>query len=97
MRANVLRPEPTTPHAQASSSGTGNVQSFTAPASAQAALVSVETTGCYMTFDGTTPSSSAGLFLPTGVLHFIPAAAGLTLKFASSAAATSKVNVAWLS
>lgn len=96
MKANVFRPSSVSPHAQVTSSGTADVQSLAAPASASALLATVETTACYMTFDGTTPSATNGIFLPTGVVHFLPVAAGLTVKIASSAAAASKVNGAWL-
>lgn len=91
MRANVFRPT-ASPHQQATSTGTADVQTLTLPATTQAVFLSVETTGCYLTVDGTTPSSSNGIFLPTGVLHFVPLGPGLTVKFASSAAAVSKVN-----
>jgi hypothetical protein len=48
-----------------------------------------------MTFDGTTPSSSAGVAFPKdGVPAFFPV--GKTIKFVSQAAANCVVNVAWL-
>lgn len=86
-------------HEQLTSTGTANVQTFTPPAGAHGVYVSVSTNGCYITFDGTTPSSTNGLPLPAGVspvfLLFAPAA-GSGLKVASQAAANSVVNVAWV-
>ena len=57
--------------------------------------ITVSTNGCYMTFDGTTPSSTAGLAFPKdGVPAFFPV--GDTIRFASQAAANSVVNVVWV-
>ena len=96
MRATAYRPTPTTPHAQVTSTGTADVQSLVSPAGAQAVLLTVETTLAYLTTDGSTPSAVNGLALPSGVVHQLQIAAGLTLKVASSAAAASKVNALWL-
>lgn len=96
MKANTFRPTPTGSNDSASSTGTADVKSLVAPAGAQAVLLSVETTGCYATLDGTTPDATHGIFLTTGAVHFLYVGSGLTLKFASSAAAASKVNVIWL-
>ena len=71
------------------------MQSITPATGARACLITVSTNGCYMTFDGTTPSSSAGVAFPKdGVPAFFPV--GKTIKFVSQAAANCVVNVAWL-
>jgi hypothetical protein len=94
LRSTTFNITGSAPHAQASSSGTANVQTLTAPPSASACLVTVETTGCYAVFNGTTPSATNGIFIPTGVVVTLPVAQSIS--FASSAAAASKVNVVWL-
>ncbi len=50
--------------------------------------VTVSTTSCYMTFDASTPTSTAPIFFP-----FAPA----TITVRSSASANSIVNVTWVS
>lgn len=86
-------------HATATSTGTSNSQTFTPPANAKGFYVTVATNGCYMTFDGTAPSSTNGLAIPSGVaplfFPFVPAASsGIVVR--SQAAANSVVNVVWV-
>lgn len=88
-------PTATTPHVQASSSGTADVQTLTPPEGARAALITVETTNCYLTADGSTPSATNGLQLVKDGLPFL-LPVPQPLKFASEAAAASKVNVLWI-
>ena len=95
----IYQPTLTAPHAQATSTGTGNVQSLTPDAGAHALLITAATNGCYVTFDGSTPSSTNGLALAKdGLPLFLPLVpqASDALKFASQAAGNSVVNVLWL-
>lgn len=86
-------------HATATSTGTSNSQTFTPPSGAHGFYVTVSTNGCYMTFDGTAPSSTNGLSIPAGVaplfFPFAPQASnGIIVR--SQAAANSIVNVCWV-
>lgn len=96
MRANVFRRNPVTSHDQKTSTGTGDNQSFARPKDAQGMFITVETTSCYISFDGTAPSSAKGLLLPTGVVHFFPLAPSDDPQIASSAGTSSKANVLWV-
>lgn len=81
-------------HAQATSTGTGNVQTINAPPSAKGFLFTVQTNGIYFTLDGSTPSSSNGLHSVAGTAPvFIPL--GKNINFASDAAGNAVVNVIW--
>lgn len=83
-------------HDSATSTGTANVQTITAPASANACMVSAETNGARLTFDGGTPDATNGLMIAAGGAPlFIPL--GRDIKFVSQAAANSVVHVLWLS
>lgn len=86
----------TTPHVQATSSGTADVQSLPTPGKGcHGFLITVSTNGCYLTLDGGTPSSTNGLAIPAGTSPiFIPIAKNI--KVASQAAGNSVVNVLWL-
>ena len=85
-------------HATATSTNTTDSKTFAAPAGAHGFYVTVATNGCYMTFDGTAPSSTNGLALPAGVapvfFPFVPGTVGITVR--SQAAASSVVNVCWV-
>ncbi len=86
----------TAPHAQATSTGTANVQTLTVPAGANAVLISVETTNARVTSDGTTPSATNGLVYQKDASPvFVPLAE--TIKFVSTAAANSVLNALWIS
>lgn len=84
-------------HARDSSSGTADVKTLTPPAGATACVLCVETTSARVTFDGSTPSATNGLVVPSGanplVLDVRP---GAGIKWASTAAAASILNVLWL-
>lgn len=82
---------------QATSTGTGNEQTLTPPSDASACMVSVETTSARITFDGSTPAVGNGHVFPTAqVPQTLLIGAGSTIKFISTAAANSVVNVTWL-
>jgi hypothetical protein len=87
----------TASHAQATSTGTANVQSFANPGQGcRGFLITVATNGCYLTLDGSTPSSSNGLAIPPGVAPvLIPV--GKSVKVASQAAGNSVVQIVWVS
>ena len=84
------------PHAQATSTGTADVHTFTPPTGAHGFFVTVQTNNCYLTLDATTPDSTNGLHIlkDLGPI-FIPV--GQTIKVASDAAGNSVVNVLWVS
>ena len=95
----IYQPTLTGPHAQATSTGTGNVASLTPPAGAHGFWITASTNGCYLTLDGTTPDSSNGLPLAKdGLPLFLPLVpqASDALKFASQVAGNAVVNVLWL-
>jgi hypothetical protein len=84
---------------QNTSTGTADVKTVTPPATATAFLVSIETNGARVTFDGSTPSATS-LLLPTtgsqGTILPISWPSGGALKFASSIAGNSVVTIQWL-
>jgi hypothetical protein len=95
MRASALDPFLTS---QATSTGTGNVQSLTIPRSTSAVEITAETTAARVTFDNSTPSSGNGVVFPINALPTLVPLRGRApdaIKFTSTAAANSVVNVAW--
>lgn len=83
------------PHAQATSTGTGDPKTLTAPDNATGVFMTVLTTDARVTFDGTTPTSSNGLIVPDGGLPtFFPL--GRDIIFTSTAGANSVVDVLWI-
>lgn len=92
----MARPYKANSHAQATSTSTSDVQTVSAPtADGKGCYVTVSTNGCYMRFDGGTPSSTAGLAFPKdGTPVFFPTAS--SIKFVSQAAGNSVVNVFWV-
>lgn len=93
-----VSPTDTSPHQQAST--TGETDSITPPAGAEGFFVTVTTEDCYMTVDGSTPSSSNGLRLVAEAgpvfLPIVPAG-GEALKFVSISGSASVVNVLFVS
>lgn len=86
----------TSAHVQATSTGTSDVQTITVPANAKGCFICVETNAARVTFDGEAPGSTVGLVFPAGVAPvFVPMAS--TIKFVSTAAANSVVDVLWIS
>ena len=82
---------------EATSTGTGDVKTLTPPGDASAALISVETTAARMTFDGSTPAAANGHVFPAAqVPQTVLIGAGSVIKWISTAAANSIVNVTWL-
>ncbi len=80
---------------QITSTGTSNSQTSTPPAGARACLLQVGTTSGYVTFDGTTPSSTNGLLIVKDQLPmFVPLGRLITLR--SSAGANSVLSIQWL-
>jgi hypothetical protein len=86
---------------QVTSTGTADVKTVGVPSSASAFLVSVETNGCRVTLDGSTPGATSLLIATTATFGpvTIPCVSwqGNTLKVASNAAANSIVTIQWLS
>ena len=83
--------------AQATSTGTGDVHTLTIPARCSAALITVETTAARVTLDGSAPGAGNGLVFPIALSPvLVPIGPGTTIKFASSAAGNSIVDVAYL-
>lgn len=90
-----LGPTPSDAHAQETSTGLADVQTLVAPEGARAVLLTASTNGCYLTVDGSTPSSTNGIPLPAaGVPYLLPIPGDI--KFASQAAGNSVVNALWL-
>lgn len=81
-----------------SAADTTTVSTLAAPAGAMACLITVETTDARMTFDGSAPSATNGQVMKQGVaLVFVPLADQVNgIKWTSTAAAVSTVNVTWL-
>lgn len=90
-----------TPHEEATSTGTADVATIT-PAvgdrgisKANACYLSAITSGCYVTFDGSTPSATNGLFIPSGTAPIL-VLLGETIKFVSATASGTTLKVLWL-
>lgn len=89
----------TTAHQRGSSSGTGNVASITLAKTTSAILVTCETTSARVTIDGTDPSAASA---PSMVVQkdtnalLIPIGTGNVVKWCSTAAAASVLQVAEL-
>lgn len=84
---------------QQTSTGTGDVKTFTPPATvgqkAHACLITVETTTARVTFNGVSPDATHGHIFQTAQQPvYIPAAP--TIKAASTAGTSSIVTVIWL-
>lgn len=83
---------------QATSTGTGNVQSAAAPANAINCILSAETNAVRFTLDGSTPTSANGHVLPTGAVPFyVPTGWQGTIKFCSTVAGNATLNITWVS
>lgn len=80
------------------STSTASVQTATIPLDASAILISVETTSARMTFTNVAPDSTHGQVFPAGVspLLLVLGSSGTTLKFASTGATSSIVNLTYL-
>lgn len=64
---------------------------------AHAVLISVTTNNVWVTFDGSTPSSTNGVTFIAGVNPwFIPVGSNCTIKCLATAVSTATVNVVWL-
>lgn len=86
-----------TPSHQAAvtSANTTDVKTITAPKDAAGFWITVETTSCRLTWDGQTPDATHGLVFPAAAQPlFIPI--GRDVKFVSTAAANSIVQLAWV-
>lgn len=82
-------------HVQSTSANTGDVQTITRPEAATACYVTASTTAARLTFDGSTPSATEGLVVPTGQL-FDFSFDNAAIKHASTAGTASVLDVAWL-
>lgn len=81
---------------QATSTGTGDVKTLTSPQGTTAVLITVSTTPARVTFDGSTPSSGNGNVIPVGTMPLLLTfRSGQPIKFVSTAAAASTVDVTW--
>lgn len=86
-------------HDQLTSTGTADVASATMVDGTTAFYIQAITVDCYLTVDGTTPSSTNGLRIYAGQMpFFVPLgdAGNATVKVASVSGSTSTVNIAWL-
>lgn len=95
MRPSAHRPISTT---QVTSTGTADVKTATAPTSTGGCYITVETNAARVTLDGSAPSSSNGIVIQKDSAPcYMPLKSGTVIKAASTIAANSIVNVAWLS
>lgn len=86
-----------TAHQRGSSSGTANVATITLKPDTSQITIAVETTSARVTFDGTDPSvaSAPSIVFPKDSLPLLqPVGAGTVIKWCSTAAAASVVQVA---
>lgn len=99
MNASTLRPNKTdsaTAHQRGSSSGTANVQTITLGKMTSAVLITVETTSARVTFDGSDPSAASApstVFPAGGAPVLVPVGAATVIKWCSTAAAASVMQV----
>lgn len=82
-------------HDQATSASTGNVATLARPANASACYLTVTTTKAFITFDGSTPSSTNGLPVVAGGLPVRFDVLG-DIKVDSSAGTASIVDCLWV-
>lgn len=82
-------------HARATSANTTDVKTLSRPSGCHSCYLTASTTGAQMTFDGGTPSTTNGLIIPAGVAPIFFSVNG-DIKFVSTAAANSVVDVLWL-
>lgn len=92
--------EPTASGAHVSTTVADNttVTTDAAPAGARGLLLSAKSKAVYVTFDGTTPSSTNGLYFPAETMPvFIPVIpTGGSIKWISADVAGSTVDILWL-
>ena len=82
-------------HARATSSGIANVQTLSPPAGTSACVLTVQTSNAQATFNGIDASTTNGIILQKDASPiFFPFAE--TIKFVSTAAVNSVVDVLWL-
>lgn len=82
--------------AQATSTGTGNVQTITPnPQGPKVALVTVETNPARVTLDGSAPGAGNGLIIQKDANPLLLLWSSDVLKFASTIAGNSILNVTW--
>lgn len=84
------------PHVQLTSTGTADVETFTAPRTSTGFYIACETNGCRMTLDGTTPDATNGLPIAAGAAPLFVPVGKRNINVVSQAAANSVVNVLWL-
>jgi len=87
-------------HERLSSSGTADVKTATLPKGTSHIGLAVETTNARVTFDGSDPSAASApslVYLAAQVPVFIPLGQGTTVKFCSTAAAVSILQLAYYS
>lgn len=84
--------------ARDSSPDTSTIRSITAPGNASGCTITVETTSARMTFDGSDPSLASApshVFPAAQLPHFLPLGSGTVIRWVSTAAAASIVQVTW--
>ena len=97
MSVYIYEPTESTPHISGSVADGTTVTTVTLPAGTRAIYIQCQTNDIIFTLDGTTPSDTNGLVVPDGVMPlFLPVAAS-QLKWLSTAAGGSKVDILCLS
>lgn len=86
-------------HERLVSTNASDTQTATVPKGCSAIYIAVETTSCRMTLTaGGDPTSTTGLIVQKDQMPwFMPIGQGCTFKFASTAGATSVIQIAYLS
>jgi hypothetical protein len=84
-------------HASATSTGTSNVRTITAPDTATAFFIACETNGIRFVLDGSTPDATNGLPLAAGAAPlFVPVGRSRTIRFVSQVAGNATAHVLFL-
>lgn len=93
---DVANREGAVPFEQQSSPDTTTDRTFLRPRWANAFIISVETTACRLTFDGTDPSATNGHKWPADAVPTLVLFRGEKLRAASFAGTASVVSITWL-
>ena len=93
----IFEPVESDAHYSGSTADGTTVETDTTPPGTRAFYIQCQTNGIYFTVDGSTPSSTNGLFVPAGTAPVFFAVAAAEIKWLSSAAGGSDVDILHLS
>ena len=84
-------------HERLTSSNASDTQTASIPRGTSAIEITVETTACRVTFDGSDPAGGIGLIVQAAQNPwFLPVGQGIVLKVVSTGATTSVAQIAYL-